>query len=63
MLFIWGNDAELMKCTKKKLILFADLLAVLLMRKDRVDVDLLAMILWLIGSRRNATQLGEPVIE
>nr|POF10780.1 hypothetical protein CFP56_03450 [Quercus suber] len=48
LLVIWEDDAELMKC-RKKLILFADLLAVLLTRKDRVDVDLLAMILWLIG--------------
>lgn len=63
LLVIWENDAELMKCTRKKLTLFVDLLAVLLTRKDRVDVDLLAMILWLIGSRRNAARLGEPAIE
>lgn len=40
-----------------------DFWAIVLMRRDRIDVDLLATILWLIWDRRNATRLGEAVME
>ena len=33
------------------------------MRKDRLDIDLLAMIMWLIWGRRNAARIGESVLE
>ena len=40
-----------------------DFWVIVLMRRDRIDVDLLATILWLIWDRRNATRLGEAVME
>ena len=44
LMVIWGADEGMMKFTKQKHILFADFWAVLLLKKDRVDVDLLAVI-------------------
>lgn len=35
----------------------------MLMRRDQIDVDLLATILWLIWDKRNATRQGKAVME
>ena len=45
---IWEADVELMKCTKQKFIAFVDLLEVLFSLRDRVDVNLISIIMWLI---------------
>lgn len=51
---IWEVNEEMMKFIWQKHILFANFWAILLLKKDRVDVDLLAVIFWLIWNRRNA---------
>ena len=58
---IWEADAELKKCTKQKFNAFADWLEVLFLMRDRVDVNLIAIIVWLIWNKRNSARLGEPV--
>lgn len=60
---IWEGDVELRKCSGQKFLPFADLLAYLFIRKDRLDIDLLAVIMWLIWGRRNAARLGESVLD
>ena len=60
---IWEGEVELRKCIRQKFLPFADLLAILFMRKDRLDIDLLAVIIWLIWGRRNSARLGESVLE
>ena len=48
---------------KYKFLLFADLLAYLFTRKDSLDIDLLAVIMWLIWGRRNAACMNESIFE
>lgn len=60
---IWEPDDELKKLLSKSFILFADFWAIVLMRRNRIDVDILATILWLIWDRRNATRLGKAIME
>ena len=45
---IWEDDRELRKCSGQKFLHFADLLAYFFMRKNSLDIDLLAVIMWLI---------------
>lgn len=54
---------ELMKCIKQKFVAFADLLEVLFSLRDRVDVNLISIIMWLIWNKRNSARLGELVVE
>lgn len=42
---------------------FADLWEMILLRKDMIDVDLVALMMWLIWNRRNCARLGEFVLE
>ncbi|XP_050254879.1 uncharacterized protein LOC126700728 [Quercus robur] len=63
---IWNlqeGDVELRKCIGQKFLPFVDLLAILFLRKDRLDIDLLAVIMWLIWGRRNASCMGESILE
>ena len=62
LMVVWEADEEMMKFTKQKHILFADFWVVLLLKKDRVDVDLLVVIFWLFWNRRNAEQMGESIL-
>ena len=52
-----------MKLTKQKFTSFADLWAALLLKKDRMDAELLAVIFWLVWNRRNAARMGEFVLD
>ena len=56
-------DEEMMKFTRQKHILFANFWVVLLLKKDMVDVDLLAVIFWLIWNRRYAARMGESILD
>ena len=60
---IWETDDKLKKLLSKCFILFVDFWAAVLIRRDQINVDLLATILWLIWDRRNATRLGEAIME
>ena len=57
---IWDVDEELKKCFKHRLSLFANLLEMIFLRKERVDVNFFAIIIWLIWNLRNIDRLGEP---
>ena len=48
LLVVWEDDSVLRKCSEQKFLHFADLLAYLFMRKTCLDIDLLAVIMWLI---------------
>ena len=63
LLVVWEDDRELRKCSGQKFLLFTDLLAYLFMRKNSLDIDLLAVIMWLIWGRRNATRLEDSILE
>ena len=52
-----------MKCIKQKFVAFADLLEVLFSLRDRLDVNLISIIMWLIWNKRNSARLGEPIVE
>ena len=54
---------ELMKCTRYKFSVFADLLELLFSLSDRTDVNLLCIIMWLIWSRRNSARVGDSLVE
>ena len=51
------------KLLRYKYFLFADLWEMLLKMRERLDVNLMAMIFWLIWSRRNSARVGEHFIE
>lgn len=63
LLVIWEVDVELMKCFKHKFSVFADLLDWLFSLKDRTNVNLLCMLIWLIWDRRNTARVRDPVVE
>ena len=63
LLVVWEANRELRKCSGQKVLLFADLLTYLFMRKDSLDIDLLAVIMWLIWGRRNVARLEDSILE
>ena len=63
LLVVWHDDCVLRKFSGQKFLLFADFLAYVFMRKECLDIDLLAVILWLIWGRRNAARLDEPIVD
>nr|POE66068.1 putative ribonuclease h protein [Quercus suber] len=63
LLEIWEDDSKLRKCSGQKFLHFADLLAYLFMGKNCLDIDLLAVIKWLIWGRRNAARRDESILE
>ena len=63
LLVVWQEDIVLRKFSGQKFHHFADFLAYVFMRKACVDIDLLAVILWLIWGRRNAARLEEPIVD
>lgn len=54
---------ELKKRFRTKFNVFADLWAVLLELRNRTDVNLVAIIMWLICNTRNSARMGESVTE
>lgn len=60
---IWEVDVELKKRFRTKFNVFADLWAVLLELRNRTDVNLVAIIMWLICNTRNSARMGESVTE
>ena len=60
---VWEADSELQKCSEQKFLHFADLLAYLFMRKTRLDIDLLAVIMWLIWGKRKAARQDESIVD
>ena len=56
---IWESNEVTTKLLKYKFFLFADLWEMLLKMKERLDVNLMAMIFWFIWSRRNSVRVGE----
>ena len=59
---VWETSEEILKITRQKFTSFADLWAVLL-KKGRTDVELLAVIFWLVWNRRNAERTGESALD
>ena len=57
LLVVWETDEEIMKLIRQKFISFTDLWAALISKKDRLNVDLLAVTFWLVWSRRNAARI------
>ena len=63
LVVVGESDVELMKCTRHKFSAFADLLELLFSLRDRTDVNLLCIIIWLIWNRRNSAKVGDSVVE
>nr|POE46541.1 putative ribonuclease h protein [Quercus suber] len=59
LLVIWKDDAMLMKLFRYKFHGFDALLALLFSMRDQINMDLLAMIFWLIWHDRNSVRLKE----
>ena len=57
LLMVWETDEEIMKLIRQKFISFTDLWVALISKKDRLNVDLLAVTFWLVWSRRNAARI------
>ena len=51
------------KLLRYKFVVFANLWEMLLRMRDRLDINLMAMIFWFIWSRRNSALVGEVPIE
>ena len=60
LLVVWSNDEMLTKLLRYKFNDFSDLLGMVLLMKDRIDPNLLAICFWLVWSKRNSDRLGEP---
>ncbi|KAK7837690.1 hypothetical protein CFP56_020890 [Quercus suber] len=63
LVVVWEKDAELMKCTRHKFSVFADLLELVFSLRDRTDVNLLCTIMWQIWNRRNSARVGDSIVE
>nr|POE55393.1 putative ribonuclease h protein [Quercus suber] len=63
LVVVWEKDAELMKCTRHKFSMFADLLELVFSLRDRTDVNLLCIIMWQIWNRRNSARVGDSIVE
>ncbi|XP_023892636.1 uncharacterized protein LOC112004627 [Quercus suber] len=63
LVVVWEKDAELMKCTRHKFSVFADLLELIFSLRDRTDVNLLCIIMWQIWNRRNSARVGDSIVE
>ena len=51
------------KLLRYKFVVFANLWEMLMRMRDRLDINLMAMIFWLIWSRRNSARVGEVSTE
>lgn len=60
---IWEVDGELQRRFKRKFSAYADLWEVLFALNNRTDLNLVAVIMWLIWSRRNSARMGESFTE
>ena len=60
---IWYGDEMLTKLHRYKFDKFDDLMGMVFMLKERLDVNLLLVMLWLIWSNRNATRSGSYTVE
>ena len=60
---VWKDDSELWKFSGQKFLHFADLLTYVFMRKSCLDIDLFAVIMWLIWGRRNADRQDESTLD
>ena len=63
LLVIWETHAELLKITSQKFRCFADLWVVFLLKKGVLEVELVAVIFWLVWNRRNAERTGDAALE
>uniref|UniRef100_A0A7N2LCN5 Reverse transcriptase zinc-binding domain-containing protein n=1 Tax=Quercus lobata TaxID=97700 RepID=A0A7N2LCN5_QUELO len=60
---LWEPDGVLKKLLRYNVSSFADLWMMVLDNRHCLDVNLLAIIFWMIWSRRNSVRLGEAAIE
>ena len=60
---IWESNDVVTKLLRYKFVEFADLWEMLMKMRDRLDINLMALIFWLIWSRRNSVRVGESSIE
>ena len=60
---IWYPHEELKKMVRLKFGVFSDLLEVVFSRQSCVDVEVLAMMFWLIWNNRNAKRCGGEIID
>ena len=62
LLVVWSNDEMLTKLLRYKFNDFSDLLGMVLLMKDRIDPNLLAICFWLVWSKQISDRLGEPSV-
>ena len=60
---IWYGDEMLTKLHRYKFDKFDDLIGMVFMVKERLDINLLLMMLWLIWGNRNASRSGSYCVE
>ena len=60
---LWEPNGVLKKLLRYNVSSFADLWMMVLDNRHCLDVNLLAIIFWMIWSRRNSVRLGEAAIE
>ncbi|KAK9994722.1 hypothetical protein SO802_024425 [Lithocarpus litseifolius] len=63
LILVWERNEAVTKLLRYKFLTFTDLWEMLLVMRDRLDINLMAMIFWLIWSRRNTARVGEGTIE
>lgn len=63
LILIWETNEVVTKLHRYKFVVFANLWEMLMRMRDRLDINLMAMIFWLIWARRNSARVGEVSIE
>ena len=63
LVVIWGANEELKRLIKYKFHAFADFLELVFLMKDRIDVNLLAITLWLIWNKRTNDRVGSTFLD
>lgn len=60
---VWSDDAVIKKALRYKFQEFSDLLGMVLLLRDRIDLNLLVICFWMIWTKRNSDKIGEPYVE
>lgn len=60
---VWFDDVVITKALRYKFQEFSDLLGMVLLMRDRIDLNLLAICFWLIWTKRNLDRVGESHVD